>query len=317
MGCSRNNEAGNAKPKLPAYAELHCVSNYSFLRGASFPEELVERAAYLRYQALAITDECSLAGVVRAHIAAKEHKLSLIIGSEFTLDDQTRFVLLATNRASYGRLSHLITMARRKAEKGAYYLTRQMFEQYHPTGCLALWLPDLANATQAINDKPLQWLSQCFPQQIWIAVELMLTGDDQQQLQALQLVSKKYNIPLCAAGDVHMHHRSRRALQDTLTAIRLAKPLSELGYALFPNGERSLRSRQRLQKIYPRELLDETVRITERCQFSLDELRYEYPKELVPKGQKNVGHRVRRIKSKKPLSMSWRWWKKWPMHHTF
>ena len=270
--------------KLPPYAELHCISNYSFLRGASFPEELVERAAYLRYRALAIADECSLAGVVRAHIAAKEHKLPLIIGSEFTLDDQTRFILLATDRASYGRLSHIITVARRQADKGDYCLTREMLEQHRPVGCLALWLPGFDNTAQAINDEPLQWLSQCFPQQTWIAVELLLSGNDQQQLQVLQGLGKQYNIPLCATGDVHMHHRSRRALQDTLTAIRLGKPLAELGYALFPNGERSLRSRQRLQKIYPHELLEETVRIAERCQFSLDELRYEYPKELVPQG---------------------------------
>ncbi|MCI0505148.1 MAG: error-prone DNA polymerase [Gammaproteobacteria bacterium] len=273
--------------KLPPYAELHCLSNYSFLRGASFPEELVERAVHLRYHALAITDECSLAGVVRAHTAAKEHQLHLIIGSEFTLDDQTRLVLLATDRESYGRLSHVITIARRNAEKGGYSLTRQMLEQHHPTGCLALWLPGFQNnhPEPTINDEPLQWLAQCFPHQTWIAVELLLSGNDPQHLQALQAVGKKFNIPLCAAGDAHMHHRSRRALQDTLTAIRLGKPLAELGYALFPNGERALRSRQRLQKIYPRELLEETVRIADRCRFSLDELRYEYPKELVPEGQ--------------------------------
>ena len=291
MDCLRDKGGGKPKFKLPPYAELHCISNYSFLRGASFPEELVERAAYLRYQALAITDECSLAGVVRAHIAAKEHKLPLIIGSEFKLQDGIRLLLLATDRASYGRLSHLITVARRQAGKGEYCLTRKMLEQNHPNGCLALWLPDLQNnngqnnnTVQAINDESLQWLSQCFPQQTWIAVELMLTGNDQQQLQALQTLGKKHNIPLCATGDVHMHHRSRRVLQDTLTAIRLGKPLAELGYDSFPNGERSLRSRQRLQKIYPRELLEETIRIAERCQFCLDELRYEYPKELVPKG---------------------------------
>jgi error-prone DNA polymerase len=267
--------------KLPPYAELHCISNYSFLRGASFPEELVERAAYLRYRALAITDECSLAGVVRAHTAAKEYKLHLIIGSEFQLEEGIRFILLATDRASYGRLSHLTTVARRNADKGEYHLTRQLVEQYYPEDCLALWLPCCEN--QAVNNEHLQWLVKCFPQRTWIAVELLLTGDDQQQLQTLQALGKKYQIPLCATGDVHMHHRKRRVLQDTLTAIRLGKPLAELGYALFPNGERSLRSRQRLQKIYPQKLLEETIHIAERCQFSLDELRYEYPKELVPK----------------------------------
>ena len=284
MGYSR--DAQCSKPELPLYAELHCISNYSFLRGASFPEELVERAACLRYRALAITDECSLTGVVRAHIAAKEHELHLIIGSEFRLQDGLRFVLLATDRASYGRLSHLITLARRNAEKGDYWLTRQMVEQYHPKGCLALWLPEFSDSNNelTINEESLQWLSQCFPQRCWIAVELLLTGHDQQRLQILESLGEKHNVPLCASGDVHMHHRNRRALQDTLTAIRLGKPLAQLGYGLFSNGERVLRSRKRLQTIYPRPLLEETARIAERCQFSLDELRYEYPKELVPSG---------------------------------
>ena len=268
--------------KLPPYTELHCISNYSFLRGASFPEELVERAAYLRYHSLAITDECSLAGVVRAHTSAKEHKLHLIIGSEFQLEEGMRIILLATDRDSYGRLSHLITVARRSADKGEYRLTRQLVEQYYPEGCLVLWIPNFDR--QTADDEHLQWLAQCFPERTWIAVELLLSGDDQQQLKTLQALGKKHQVPLCATGDVHMHHRKRRALQDTLTAIRLGKPLAQLGYELFPNGERSLRSRQRLQKIYPRELLEETIRIAERCQFSLDELRYEYPRELVPQG---------------------------------
>ncbi|MBT8126062.1 MAG: error-prone DNA polymerase, partial [Gammaproteobacteria bacterium] len=184
------------------------------------------------------------------------------------------------------RLSHLITIARRKAEKGKYYLTKHMLEQHLPTGCLALWLPDFTDTDQAqtVDEEPIRWLVQNFPQHCWIAVELLLSGDDQQRLQTLHRLSETHNVPLCASGDVHMHQRNRRALQDTLTAIRLGKPLSQLGYELFPNGERCLRSRQRLQKIYPRSLLEETLHIAERCQFSLDELRYEYPKELVPNG---------------------------------
>ena len=271
--------------KLAPYAELHCISNYSFLRGGSFPEELVERAAKLKYRALAITDECSLAGVVRAHLASKEHKLPLIIGSEFQLTDNTRFVLLATSRKAYGQLSHLITIGRRQSAKGDYQLSRASVEQYLPNDCLALWLPDLKNyPSQAINDESLPWLRDLFPQSIWIAVELLLTGSDRQQLRDLKAIGCKLGVPLCASGDVHMHVRARRALQDTLTAIRLNTPLHQLGYQLFANAERHLRTRQRLQKIYPRQLLEETARIVERCRFSLDELRYEYPKELVAEG---------------------------------
>ncbi|WP_455205942.1 error-prone DNA polymerase [Kaarinaea lacus] len=265
------------------YAELHCISNFTFLRGASHPEELVTRAAQLGYQTLAITDECSLAGVVRAHIAAKAHQLPLIIGSEFQIQRQERFVLLATNRESYGALAQLITVARRNAPKGTYTLTREMVEKYCPYGCLALWLP--SRDVDAIETQSLSWLASLFYERIWIAVELLLDGKDRQYLRRLQQLSDEFAIPLCASGDVHMHQRQRRALQDTLTAIRLGKPLSQLGYALYANGERHLRSLSRLRNIYPRHLLLETLRIASRCHFSLDELRYEYPHELVPLGQ--------------------------------
>ena len=260
------------------YAELHCISNFTFLRGASHPEELVIRAAELDYQALAITDECSLAGVVRAHIAAKECGLQLIIGAEFRLRDGPRLVLLATDRKSYGRLSELITIARRGADKGAYHLDRETLRQYCPCGCLALWLPEVD-----ADEAALLWLADLFPRRLWIAVELLLMGQERKQLSRFGSLSKKHGIPLCAAGDVHMHVRQRRVLQDTVTAIRLGKPLSRLGYALYANAERHLRSRQQLTKTYPEALLQETVRIAGQCKFSLDELRYEYPHELVPK----------------------------------
>jgi len=260
------------------YAELHCISNFTFLRGASHPEELVARAAELGYQGLAITDECSLAGVVRAHVAAGQRGLKLIVGAEFRLEEGLRLVLLAADRKSYGELSELITIARRNADKGEYRLNRSTLQSHCPGGCLALWLPDVD------PDEPaLLWLGHLFPRRIWIAVELLLTGEEGRRLSRLQALGRKHQIPLCAAGDVHMHVRNRRVLQDTLTAIRLGKPLSKLGYALYGNGERHLRSLRQLGKIYPQPLLDETLRIAEQCRFSLDELRYEYPHELVPK----------------------------------
>ncbi len=275
----------------PAYAELHCVSSFTFLRGASQPRELVARAAELGYCALAVTDECSLAGVVQAHLAARglldaatpagrESGLKLIIGSEFRLEGGLKFVLLATDRASYGRLAHLITAARQTAEKGGYRLTRQQLERDLPEGCIALWIP-----AEAPDPRDGEWLVRCFPGHTWIAVELLLAGDDRQQLLRLQTLGRRLGLPLCASGDVHMHIRSRRVLQDTLTAIRLRKPLRELCGALYPNGERHLRPRQRLAQLYPPGLLAETVAIAQKCRFSLDELRYEYPQELVPQGR--------------------------------
>ena len=132
---------------LPAYAELHCLTNFTFLRGASHPEELAERAAELGYAALAITDECSLAGVVRAHIAAKEHNLKLIIGAEFKLAGGPKLVLLATDRDAYGNLSQLITAARRRSKKGSYHITWDDFER-GVKGCLAILIPQALPASQ-------------------------------------------------------------------------------------------------------------------------------------------------------------------------
>jgi error-prone DNA polymerase len=249
------------------YAELHCISNFTFLRGASHPEELVLRAQELGYAALAITDECSLAGVVRAHVEAKQSKLPLIIGSEFRLDDGLGFVLLATDRASYGNLSALITRGRRNAVKGSYRLTRADLAD-GVTGCLALWLPG-----RSTDVDEARWLSARFPGALWIAAERLLDADDAVRCRKLIAIADLTGLPLVAAGDVHMHKRERRALQDTLTAIRLKTSVAQAGYALHPNGERHLRPLETLQRLYPAAWLAETLAIATRCRFSLEELR--------------------------------------------
>ena len=265
-----------------AYAELHCLTNFSFLRGASHAQELVETAIRRGYKALAITDECSLAGVVRAHAAAKDHKdtFKLIIGAEFRLEDGLRFVLLATNREGYGNLSELITQGRRNAPKGEYRLSRGHLESGVPH-CLALWLPP----AQPQDDDAL-WLARRFHGRLWIAVELLARGGDRERLDALQELGQRTGLPCVASGDVHMHARGRRALQDTLAAIRLGVPVAKAGLALQASGERHLRPIARLEKIYRQPaLLEETVRIAGLCGFSLDELKYEYPEEIVPDGK--------------------------------
>ena len=269
---------GRCAIMFPSYAELHCLSNFTFLRGASHPEELAERAARLGYSALAITDECSLAGVVRAHVAAKEAGIKLIVGAEVTLR-ALRLVLLATGRDGYGNLSALITRARRRSRKGEYRLDLADLDNGLP-GCLALLLPgtvpDLAHA---------RWLEARFDGRCWIAVELHAGPDDRARLAQLEAYAQQAGLPLVAAGDVHMHVRARRALQDTLTAVRLRRPIAQCGHALFPNGECYLRPRERLAHIYPPELLIATLDVAERCIFSLDSLRYEYPEEIVPAGE--------------------------------
>ncbi len=262
------------------YAELHALSNFTFLRGASHPEELVETAAALGYDALAITDECSMSGAVRAHMAAKALELKLIIGSELRLQSGRKLVVLAQNRRGYAALCRLITRARRAAEKGSYALTRSFFEEGLPD-CIALWVPDDA-LTLDVED---HWIRETFRDRLWIAVELLADGRQEDRLDALRKVGRRLRLPLVASGDVHMHRRSRRVLQDTLTAIREGVTVDQAGFRLYCNGERHLRSLEVLQHFYPEELLRETLHIAERIDFSLDELRYEYPDEIVPAGE--------------------------------
>jgi error-prone DNA polymerase len=263
----------------PDYAELHCLSNFSFQRGASTALELCERAAKLGYRALAITDECSLAGIVRAWEAAKQTGLALIVGSEIRFDDGLKLVLLVENVAGYQTLCALITKGRCKAGKGEYTLARTELPE-HTHGLLALWIPD-----EEPSSGDVAWVKQHFPQRAWLAVELHRGPDDAARLQQLRNFAAQYELPVVAAGDVHMHVRRRRALQDTMTAIRYRTTLrAGCGY-LFANGERHLRRREILADLYPREWLEETLHVAARCTFDLKrDLKYTYPSEIVPSG---------------------------------
>jgi error-prone DNA polymerase len=419
---------------LPAYAELHCRSNFSFLTGASAPEELVDRAAALRYTALAITDECSLSGVVHAYEQATERGLHLIIGAEMRLEPSVggvpmRLVLLATTRRGYGNLSQWITTARRRAQKGRYEARTSDLEGWAPTlphlaglpDCLALLLPTSgpvpigageggtpgatgaggdagaaeraggggaaeparaaaasgpvnarlsglgviaaaqASAAAAIASsapgagrprgrevrearngptgdgphespappgsarppempgpgkpakpqpvaarraaRPLpaprpsavlsfeslfaqaQWLKTWFGgDRAWLAMPLLMQGDDDEVRERVKAVAAATGLRITAVGDVLMATRAAKPLQDMLTATRLQRTVAESGHALSPNAEAHLRGRARLQALYEPEWLAETVAIAGRCTFSLRELAYEYPQEIVPAG---------------------------------
>lgn len=263
------------------YAELHALSNFTFLRGASHPEELVQTAATLGYEALAITDECSMSGIVRAHAAAKEFGLKkLIIGSELRLRSGRKLVALAQNINGYAALCQLISNARRAADKGSYELTRLDFEGGLPN-CLVLWVPD-DDLTLDVED---HWIRETFRDRLWIAVELLADGRQREQLERLREEGRRLKLPLVASGDVHMHIRARRILQDAVMAIRRGVTIDTAGFALYSNGERHLRSLAVLAHTYPAELLAESVRVADSIHFSLDELRYEYPDELVPPGE--------------------------------
>jgi error-prone DNA polymerase len=271
------------------YAELHCLSNFTFLRGASHPHELVERADALGYSALALTDECSVAGVVRAHMAARNRSLKLIVGAELRLACGLKLAALAIDRGGYGRLCRLITRARRAAVKGQYTLTRADLEAAAPEGCFILWLPG-----PRIEAAEARWLAERFPGKLRIAVELLRGGEDGARLARLSSLGAELGVPLLASGDVHMHVRARRRLQDALTAIRLNLPVAQAGSKLYANGERYLREPERLARLYPPQLLEAAAELADGCHFSLDELRYEYPREIVPPGETPAGY-LRRL----------------------
>lgn len=266
------------------YAELHCLSNFTFLRGASHPEELVQRAAELGYQALAITDECSLSGVVCAHREITEHALplKLIIGSEFR-DDSGVYVLIATDRQAYAELSQLITRARRAAPKGEYCFDPASLLDL--TDCLLLWQPS-SSGFEAWHKA----LTNAFTGRLWLLAERTLDEHDAQTFLPIQQWAKTSGLPVVAAGNVHMHLPQRQKLQDCLTSIRLNRPVTDIREHLFCNAERHLRSDRKLKRLYPSDWLAETLRIAERCQFSLDELSYLYPTDSVPSGHTPAGY---------------------------
>jgi len=278
------------------YAELHCLSNFSFQRGASSVDQLFERAKAMGYEALAITDECTLAGIVRAWQASEKHDVRLIVGAEFQIAQGPKLVLLVEDLKGYQHLCRLITLARRRADKGSYRLLREDFDQL--TGLIALWVPNRGAEAAAAR-----WLKDVFPSQLWIAAELHFDQDDQVRLQELHKLGETLELPLVATGDVHMHCRGRRALQDTITAIRHHVPVAEAGQLLFPNGERHLRTLDALERCYPSPLLEETLRIAERCQFSLAELYYQYPSEVVPEGHTATSW----LRTLTEEGCAWRW----------
>jgi error-prone DNA polymerase len=297
--------------RLPSYAELVCRSNYSFLNGASHPEELVVRAQALRYAALAITDECSLAGVVRAHVQARQDGLPLIVGTLMQLQagmpapdaapappTGPQLALLAMSRRGYGNLAQWITVARRRAPKGEYIALMSDVEGRVPAApmlaglpdCLALLVVGAARVALGAGDlfetlfAHTVWLKTWFGDRAALGLALHLGPHDALLLEAAQRVSGLTGVPIAAVGDVRMHARSRKPLLDVLTATHHRCTVAEAGHRLLPNAEAHLRPRQRLALLYRPEWLAHTLVLAGRCAFSLAELKYEYPREITPDG---------------------------------
>ncbi|WP_423371633.1 error-prone DNA polymerase [Burkholderia sp. LMG 32019] len=288
---------------LPDYAELFCRSNFSFLHGASHAEELVERAAELGYRGIAITDECSLAGAPRMHVAAKAKGLPLVIGSYFevTPDDVAPghdpgpgafgLVLLAQNREGYGNLSELISWRRMASPKGTYKLTSRMLsappaEFAHLRGmpdCFAILVPAYPVRADVL-DAQVAWFRATFVERARLGLVQLQRALDGAQREEIRAAGERRGVRIVALGDVTMHRRSCKELQDVMTAIRVGMPVSECGYALAPNAEQHLRLRQRIGQLYSADEIAQTCAILDACDFKLSSLRYEYPDEIVPKG---------------------------------
>ncbi|MBJ9941363.1 error-prone DNA polymerase [Burkholderia multivorans] len=288
---------------LPAYAELFCRSNFSFLHGASHAEELVERAVDLGYRGIAITDECSLAGAPRMHVAARAAGLPLIIGSYFEVTPDEAppghdpgpgafgLVLLAQNREGYGNLSELISWRRMAAPKGTYKLTPRMLsrppeEFAHLRGmpdCFAILVP-VYPVRADVLDAQVAWFRATFGERARLGLVQLQRALDGPQREEIRAAGARRGVRVVALGDVTMHKRSCKPLQDVMTAIRLGMPVSECGYALAPNAEQHLRSRARIATLFSADEIAQTCAILDACHFSLKELEYEYPLELVPRG---------------------------------
>lgn len=260
------------------YAELNCLTNFSFLRSASHAHELVIQAKALGYSAIAITDECSLAGIVKAFVAAENCGMHLIVGAEFLVEEGFTVIALVTDRTAYSELSALITLARRRAPKGQYEIHLRDLE-HNLRHNLLIWRPthgDIHNNEYAMA------LREAFAGRLWLGVTNLLRGDEPERYDAIYDLASHWQIPMVACGDVQMHVPDRKLLHDALTAIRHNTSMAELGYRRHGNPERYMRPLHRLQNLYPAALLHETLVLAERCHFSMGELRYQYPPEVVP-----------------------------------
>jgi error-prone DNA polymerase len=274
-GKRRETGSGRGGPAKPAgpYAELQVTSNFSFLRGGSHPGELVEKAAALGLAAIAVTDRNSVAGLVRAHQAARETGIRLVVGVRLDLRDGMSLLAFPEDRAAYGRLTRLLTLGKRRAAKGECRLDYADVVAHGEGQIVVALSPELAPR-----------LAADFPDRAYLAAHHFYRGDDAQRLAHLAALSQETGLPLVAMGDVLYHAPGRRPLQDVLTCIREHCTIAEAGFRLHANAERHLKAPAEMARLFRghEDALARTVEIVGRCRFSLDELRYEYPEEPVP-----------------------------------
>ena len=268
-----------------SYAELQCVTNFSFLRGGSHGEELVARARELRLKALAVTDHNTVAGVVRAHLAAKQAGLKFIPAARLDLRDAPSLLVYPTDRQAWGRLTRLLTLGQRRAEKGDCELYLKDVAA-HAEGQIFVALLSQMSVSERDNPRFCR-IAGTLPVRPYLAASSLYRGDDRARIAALDALAQQYGMPLVATGDVLYHAAHRRALQDVLTCIREKCSIHEAGLKLEANAERHLKSGPEMARLFRgfEHALEHSIEIANQCRFSLDELVYEYPDEPVPEGK--------------------------------
>jgi error-prone DNA polymerase len=316
---------GERMRSSPAYVELQAITNFSFLSGGSHPHELAAQAKALGLAALAVADRNTLAGVVRAHVAAKEVGLRLIVGARLDLQDAPSLLCYPTGRRAYGRLCRLLSLGQARAEKGhctlfledvAAYADGQIFIALPPediplssrglspgtiaphaqtSNVIEPWVPAInagmtARVELASQFKHLK--SALAPARLYLAASHTFRGDDRARIAALAEIAKRAQVPLVATGDVLYHTPHRRPLQDVLTCVRAGCTIHDAGFKLAANAERHLKSPAEMHRLFAghEAALKRTIEIADACRFSLDELVYEYPDEPVPPGKTAQQH---------------------------
>lgn len=276
------------------YVELHCKSNFSFLEGASHPDELVQRSAQLGYQGIALTDRNTVAGVVRGFAPAKELNFKYIVGSEIHLTDGPPMVLWPSDRSAYGRLCRLISRGRRRAEKGQCELRFDDVAELSD-GMIAGLMPSL-DPNQSLSRFLRTNFRDTFGDRGYLLCEVHRGVDDALAIKRLKKLSIGCDVPLVAAGNVYYHSPERMLLHDTVAAIRTGSMIDNIHEDRFSNSQHHLRNLAEIAQLYrdvPKAIA-RTNEIADRCQFSLDQLRYEYPAEMAPPGMTLIEH-LRRL----------------------
>jgi error-prone DNA polymerase len=277
---------GSFREPAPRYAELQVTTNFSFLRGASHPDELVLTAAALGHQAIAITDRNSLAGIVRAQHAAKEVGIRLVVGCRLDLRDGTSLLAFPEDRTAYGRLTRLLTLGKRRAPKGECYLDYADVVAHGAGQIIIVLPPPIPSPASGGGNGWGSRVAKDFRDRAYLAVHHLYRGDDARRLARLAALGEATGLPLVATSDVLYHVPERRPLQDVLTCIREGCTIDEAGYRLAANAERHFKSSREMARLFRGHVdaVGRSLEIVERCRFSLDELRYEYPEEPVPEG---------------------------------